>query len=360
MRFSEGGLADIEEKILTGRRLAFEDGVRLFREANPLQLSGWAGLVRRRLHPEDLVTYVVGRNINYTNVCWVQCKFCNFYRLPGQEGGYVLTREAIFEKIQQLMDLGGTEILIQGGLNPALKIEDFEEMFRAIKSRFSVHIHGLSPVEIIYLAKISHLSERECLLRLRAAGLDSIPGAGAEMLVEEVRERIAPYKNSAAAWLNLMRTAHRLGIPSTVTMMYGSVETVEQRVEHLVAVRALQDETGGFRAFIPWSFQPDGTHLSGIRRASGLDYLRTVAISRLMLDNIPNIQASWLTQGPKIGQIALQYGVNDMGSTVIEENVVTAKDSVFLVSLPEIERLIRDAGFTPARRNTKYELLPTA
>ncbi|HEX7550419.1 MAG TPA: cyclic dehypoxanthinyl futalosine synthase [Candidatus Methylomirabilis sp.] len=359
MRFADQTLADIEEKILAGERLSFADGVRLFRDANPLQLSAWATVVRRRLHPDELVTYVVGRNINYTNVCWVQCKFCNFYRLPGQDGGYVLPQETIFAKIQELVDLGGTEILIQGGLNPALKVDYFEALFRAIKARFAVHIHGLSPVEIIYLAKISHLSERDCLLRLQAAGLDSIPGAGAEMLVEEVRAEIAPHKNTAAAWLDLMRTAHRLGIPSTVTMMYGSVETVEQRVEHLVAVRALQDETGGFRAFIPWSFQPDGTHLSDVKRAGGLDYLRTVAISRLMLDNVPNIQASWLTQGPKIGQIALQYGVNDMGSTVMEENVVTAEGAVFLVPLPEIERLIRDAGFIPTRRNTRYEILDT-
>ncbi len=350
-------LEDIEAKVLGGERLSAADGVRLFREANPHQLSSWAHLVRRRLHPDDLVSFVIGRNINYTNVCWVQCKFCSFYRLPGAEGGYVLPREEIFRKIQELLDLGGTEILIQGGLNPALKVDYFEETFRAIKTRFPVHIHGLSPAEIIYLAKISNLSDRDCLVRLRAAGLDSIPGAGAEMLVDEVREQIAPLKDSASAWLNLMRTAQQLGIPSTVTMMYGSVETVEQRVEHLVKVRALQDETGGFRAFIPWSFQPEGTHLPHVRRASGLDYLRTVAVSRLMLDNIPNIQASWLTQGPKIGQIALQYGVNDMGSTVIEENVVTAKGAVFMLPLHEIERLIRDAGFHPARRNTRYEIL---
>ena len=350
----------IEAKILEGERLSFADGVRLFREATPLQLSAWADLVRRRLHPEERVTYVVGRNINYTNVCWVQCKFCSFFRLPGAEGGYVLSREAIFRKVRELMTLGGTEILIQGGLNPALRIEYFEETFRDIKANFPVHIHGLSPAEIIYLAKVSGLSERDCLVRLRAAGLDSIPGAGAEMLVDEVREQIAPHKDSAAAWLDLMRTAHQLGIPSTVTMMYGSVETVEQRVEHLVKVRALQDETGGFRAFIPWSFQPAGTHLPDVKRASGLDYLRTVAVSRLLLDNIPNIQASWLTQGPKIGQLSLQYGVNDMGSTVIEENVVTAEGAIFMVPLAEIERLIKDAGLTPARRNTRYEILAVA
>ena len=357
MTLTHCGLAGIEEKILAGERLSFADGVRLFREANPLQLSSWAHFARRRQHPDDRVTYVVGRNINYTNVCWVQCKFCSFYRLPGAEGAYVLPREKVFQKIEELRELGGTEILIQGGLNPGLKIDYFEELFRAIKTRFPIHIHGLSPAEIIYLAKISNLSEWDCLVLLKTAGLDSIPGAGAEMLVDEVRDQIAPHKDSAAAWLDLMRTAHQLGIPSTVTMMYGSVETVEQRVEHLIKVRDLQDETGGFRAFIPWSFQPEGTHLPNIKRASGFDYLRTVAISRLVLDNIPNIQASWLTQGPKIGQLALQYGVNDMGSTVIEENVVTAKGAVFMVPLPEIERLIRDAGFQPARRNTKYEIL---
>ena len=360
MKTADRTLDAIEAKILEGERLSFADGVHLFREATPLQLSAWADLVRRSLHPENRVTYVIGRNINYTNVCWVQCKFCSFFRLPGAEGGYVLPQEAIFTKVRELVALDGTEILIQGGLNPALRVEYFEQIFRAIKANFPVHIHGLSPAEIIYLAKISGLSERDCLIRLRGAGLDSIPGAGAEMLVDEVREQIAPHKDSAAAWLDLMRTAHQLGIPSTVTMMYGSVETVEQRVEHLVKVRALQDETGGFRAFIPWSFQPTGTHLPDVKPASGLDYLRTVAVSRLMLDNIPNIQASWLTQGPKIGQISLQYGVNDMGSTVIEENVVTAEGAIFMVPLAEIERLICDAGLTPARRNTRYEILAVA
>jgi cyclic dehypoxanthinyl futalosine synthase len=214
------GLDDIETKVLRGERLSFADGVRLFREATPLQLSSWANHVRRRLHPDDLVTYVIGRNINYTNVCWVQCRFCSFYRLPGAQGAYVLPREDIFRKIQELRELGGTEILIQGGLNPALKADYFEELFRAIKARFPVHIHGLSPAEIIYLARISTLSERECLIRLKTAGLDSIPGAGAEMLVDEVRDQIAPHKDSAAAWLNLMRVAHQVGIPSTVTMMY--------------------------------------------------------------------------------------------------------------------------------------------
>jgi cyclic dehypoxanthinyl futalosine synthase len=349
-------LADIERKIEDGARLSVADGVRLFREASPLQLSAWADLVRARLHPERRVTYVVGRVVNYTNVCWVQCRFCNFYRAPGQEGGYVLSPEAIFAKIEELTRLGGTEVLIQGGLNPALTIVYFEELFRAIKARFPVHIHGLSPVEIVYVARLSGLSQRDCLARLQAAGLDSIPGAGAEILVEEVREAIAPRKQSAEAWLDLMRTAHQLGLRSSATMMYGSVESIEQRVEHLAKVRALQDETGGFRAFIPWSFQPEGTRLDQVRRASGFDYLRTVAVSRLMLDNVPNIQSSWLTQGPKLGQIALQYGVNDMGSTILEERVIS-QDAVYMLPIAEIERLIRDAGFTPARRTTTYDLL---
>lgn len=357
MLITDCTLDDIEEKIVSGERLSFDDGVRLFQEANPLQLSAWANLVRFRFHPERRVTYVVGRVINYTNVCWVQCRFCNFYRLPGQDGWYVLSQATIFAKIEELLRLGGTEILIQGGVNPALRLDYFEDLFRAVKAKYPVHIHGLSPVEIIYLAKISNLTERECLARLRAAGLDSIPGAGAEILVDAVRDAIAPYKTSADAWLALMQTAHQLGIGSSATMMYGSVESIEQRVEHLLRVRALQDETRGFRAFIPWSFQPEGTHLGDVKRASGFDYLRTVAVSRLLLDNLPNIQSSWLTQGPKLGQIGLQYGVNDMGSTILEENVV-AKGTVFMVPIGEIERLIRDAGFLPARRNTKYELLP--
>jgi cyclic dehypoxanthinyl futalosine synthase len=360
MRYSVTALADIERKIVAGERLNFADGVRLFREANPLQLSAWASLVRARLHPERRVTYVVGRVINYTNVCRIQCRFCSFYRAPGQEGGYVLAREAIFDKIEELTRLGGTEVLIQGGVNPALSIGYFEELFRAIKARFPVHIHGLSPVEIIALAERSELSQRDCVIRLRAAGLDSIPGGGAEILAEGVREVIAPRKNSAGAWLDLMRTAHQIGLRSSATMMYGSVESIEQRVEHLVKIRELQDETGGFRAFIPWSFQPEGTQLGDVKRASGFDYLRTVAVSRLMLDNVRSIQSSWLTQGPKLGQIALQYGVNDMGSTILEEQVIS-QQAIFMLPIAEIERLIRDAGFTPARRTTTYDiLLPTA
>lgn len=354
---------DIAEKVYAGQRLTAEDGLRLFRYHNLPELASLAHYVREKLHPgtNHLVTYIVGRNINYTNVCWVRCKFCAFYRVPGHEEGYVLSKEQIFEKIQQMVDLGGIEILMQGGLNPKLKIEWYEDLLASIKERFGkygVILHAFSPAELIYIARISKLSLAEMFARLKRAGLDSVPGGGAEILTDRVRETISPYKDTADEWLHCMREAHRAGIRSTVTMMYGSVDTVEDRVEHLIRARALQDETGGFTAFIPWSFQPDGTELPGIERASAFDYLRTVAVSRLMLDNIPHMQASWVTQGPKIAQIALRYGLNDFGSTMMEENVVSSAGCAFTMPIEEIERLIRDAGYEPMRRTTQYELLP--
>jgi cyclic dehypoxanthinyl futalosine synthase len=349
-------LKKIEDKILTGERLSAGDGLALFRVTNLPWLGFLADTARRRKRPEREVTYVVGRIINYTNVCWVKCSFCAFYRLPGHQEGYVLSRGEIFQKIQELVDHGGTEVLFQGGLNPALKIDYFEETFRAIKDRFPVHIHGLSPAELIYLAKVSRLSLRETLLRLKSAGLGTIPGGGAEILVDEVREAISPLKDRVEEWLDCMRTAHQLGIPSSATMMFGSVETAEQRVEHLLRLRSLQDETGGFTAFVAWNFQPEGTELNG-KRASAFDYLRTVAVARLMLDNVDNIQASWLTQGPKVAQIALHYGVNDLGSTIFEERVVSAGGAKFMASQEELERVIADAGYIPRVRNTRYEIL---
>lgn len=258
-----------------------------------------------------------------------------------------------------MVDAGGIEILMQGGLNPKLKIEWYEELFRAIKSRFGkdgVILHALSPAEVIYIAKISRLSLAACIERLRAAGLDSIPGGGAEILTERVRQYIAPHKDTAEEWLGCMRVAHNVGVRSTVTMMYGSVDTWEDRLEHLMKTRDLQDETGGFTAFIPWSFQPDGTELAG-ERASAFDYLRTVAVSRLMLDNIPHLQASWVTQGPKIAQVALAYGLDDFGSTMMEENVVSSAGCAFTLPIEELERLIRGAGYTPLRRTTQYARL---
>lgn len=356
MAESNGRIEAIAEKVGGGERLTFDDGVELFERATLLELSAMADCVRWRLHPEPVVTYVIGRNINYTNICWVQCSFCAFYRVPGSTEGYLLSKEEIFQKIQELIDLGGTEILLQGGLNPSLKIDYYEDLLASIKARFPVHLHALSTVEISYISNSSKISLKDTLKRLKAAGLDSVPGAGAELLVDEVRERVSPLKESASDWLHLMQIAHGLGIPSTATMMYGVGETLAQRVEHLIKIRELQDRTGGFTAFIPWSYQPNGDALRG-RGGSGYGYLRTVAVSRIMLDNVKHIQASWLTMGPKIGQLSLQYGVNDFGSTVLEENVVRTAVTAQLMPLDEIRRNIADAGFVPKRRNSRYQLL---
>lgn len=360
---NQQSIEDIADKVYNGERLTAEDGLRLFHHSNLPELATLADFVRRKLHPDTnhLVTYVVGRNVNYTNVCWVRCKFCAFYRVPGHEEGYTLSKDAIFEKIQQMVNLGGIEILMQGGLNPKLKIEWYEDLLHSIKEKFGAYgviLHAFSPAELIYIAHISKLSQAEMFRRLKAAGLDSVPGGGAEILTDRVRETISPYKDTAEEWLNCMREAHRAGLRSTVTMMYGSVDTLEDRIEHLVKSRELQDETGGFTAFIPWSFQPDGTDLPGIERASAFDYLRTVAVSRLMLDNIPHLQASWVTQGPKVAQVALGYGLNDFGSTMMEENVVSSAGCAFTMPIEEMERLILDAGYEPMRRTTQYHLLP--
>jgi cyclic dehypoxanthinyl futalosine synthase len=352
---------NIAEKVYGGIRLNHEDGMFLFRQHNLPELAILADYVRQKLNPGRVVTYVVGRNINYTNVCWVRCKFCAFYRVPGNSEGYTLPREVILQKVQQMADHGGIEILMQGGLNPALKIEWFEDLFRDIKRHFSqygVILHALSPAEIIYIAHISKLPLKECILRLKLAGLDSIPGGGAEVLTDNVRKQIAPYKDTAEEWLNCMRIAHECGLRTTVTMMYGSVDTMEDRLEHLLKVRNLQDDTGGFTAFIPWSFQPDGTELQG-HRATAFDYLRTVAISRLILDNIPHMQASWVTQGPKVAQTALAYGLDDFGSTMMEENVVSSAGCSFSMPIDELQYVITSAGYTPQRRTTGYVPLPS-
>lgn len=354
------GIEDIAERVYDGQRLSWDDGRRLLRHHDLPELAELAGHVRRRLHPEDVVTYVVGRNVNYTNVCWVRCRFCAFYRVPGDAEGYTLPTEHILEKVREMAEAGGTEILMQGGLNPTLRIGYFEDLFRTIKREFGAYgvvLHALSPAEIIYIARISRLSLAACIARLRDAGLDSIPGGGAEVLTDRVRRAIAPYKDTADAWLDCMRTAHRQGVRTTVTMMYGSVDTWEDRLEHLLRARDLQDETGGFTAFIPWSYQPDGTELGG-SRASAFDYLRTVAVSRLMLDNIANMQASWVTQGPRIAQVALGYGLNDFGSTMMEENVVSSAGCSFTMPIVEMERLIAAAGYAPVRRTTQYRRLP--
>ncbi len=301
---------------------------------------------------------MVDRNINYTNVCVSGCRFCAFHCAPGASEAYVLSQEVIHQKIQETVDLGGTAILMQGGLHPDLDVAWFEDLFRSIKERFTITIHSLSAPEVVHIASVSGISVAETLRRLKAAGLDSLPGGGAEILVDRVRRQVAPGKADTQEWLAVMREAHRQGIPGTATMMFGSVETLEDRVEHLRVIRDLQDETGGFRAFIPWSFQSGNTALADSTvQATGVDYLTTLAVSRLYLDNIPHIQASWVTQGLKMGQVALRFGADDLGSTMIEENVVAATGVRTRVDVGDLVHAIREAGFTPAQRSTDYSLI---
>lgn len=348
----------IADKVYADQRITPEDALFLFHHPNMLELAALADHRRQRAVPDRNVTYIVGRILNYTNVCWVRCKFCAFYRVPGHGEGYLLSDEEILAKVGDTVDKGGVEILFQGGLNPKLKVDYYEGIFRKIMTAYpNVILHALSPAEIIYIAHISKLSLRDCLARLKDAGLHSIPGAGGEILVDRVRKIIAPYKDTTDEWLRCMRTATELGIRSTASMMFGHVETLDDRVEHLTRIRDLQDECNPFRAFIAWNFQPEDTQLPIPRKASGFDYLRTVAVARIFLDNIPNLQVSILTQGPKIAQVALGYGANDFGSVMIEENVVSAAGNKFILNAEEFERLIADAGYTPRRRNTRYELI---
>jgi cyclic dehypoxanthinyl futalosine synthase len=355
---SPTSIESIAEKVYAGERITPEDALMLYRHPNLVEVGALADFVRQKKVPGRTVTYVIGRILNYTNVCWVRCKFCAFYRVPGSEEGYLHTDESILAKVQDTVDKGGVEILFQGGLNPKLKIDYYEGIFSKIKERFpDVILHALSPAEIIYIAHISKLTLGDTLKRLKAAGLHSIPGAGGEILVDRVRQIIAPYKDTTNEWLACMRTASALGIRSTASMMFGHVETLEDRIEHMGRIRDLQDECAPFRAFISWNFQPEETDLPIPQKASAADYLRTVAVSRIFLDNVDNFQVSILTQGPKIAQLALSYGANDLGSVMIEENVVSAKGSKFIVSPEEFEQLIREAKYEPRRRNTRYELV---
>ena len=317
-----------------------------------------AHAARERLVPGQLATFIIDRNINYTNVCISGCRFCAFHCKPGAADAFVLTKDVVFEKIQETLDLGGTAVMMQGGLHPELDITYYEDLFRSIKERFDITIHSLSAPEIVHIAQVSGLSVAETITRLKAAGLDSLPGGGAEILVDRVREQVAPGKASTKAWLDVMREAHKQGMPGTATMMFGSVETLEDRVAHMRAVRDLQDETGGFRAFIPWSFQSGRTELEGqTQQATGVEYLMTLAVSRLYLDNVPHIQASWVTQGLKIGQIALRFGADDIGSTMIEENVVAATGLHVQANRDDLVQAIRMAGFVPAQRRTDYSVV---
>jgi cyclic dehypoxanthinyl futalosine synthase len=315
--------------------------------------------VRERLVPGDVATFVVDRNINFTNVCIAGCRFCAFHREPGSPEAYVLPQEVVHAKIQETVDLGGTAVMMQGGLHPGLDITFYEDLFRSVKQQFpTITIHSLSAPEIIHIAMVSDLVVPEVLRRLKAAGLDSLPGGGAEILVDRVRKQVAPGKADTTTWLGVMREAHRQGIPGTATMMFGSIETLEERVEHLRLMRQLQDQTGGFRAFIPWTFQPGHTALEAtVAEATAVDYLMTLAVSRLYLDNVPHVQASWVTQGLKVGQVALRFGADDLGSTMIEENVVAATGVHMRASREEMMHAIREAGFTPAQRRTDYTLV---
>lgn len=346
----------IHSKVQAGERISREDGIALLSQGDFLELGLLADSVKQRLHPEGIVTYIIDRNINYTNVCVAQCAFCAFYRdLPSKEG-YVLTKAELAQKIEETLALGGNQILLQGGLHPDLGIEYYEELFGWMKASYPLWIHGLSPAEIQHIGRVSRLTLEQTLRRLVAAGLDSIPGGGAEILSDRVRQIIGIDKGTTQGWLDVMEVAHSLGLKTTATMMFGHVETLEERIDHLLHLRNLQDRTGGFTAFIAWTFQPKNTALAGDELTS-FQYLRTLAVARVFLDNFPNVQASWVTQGGKIGQVSLRFGANDFGSLMIEENVVSAAGAHFRLTEAEIARNIQNAGFIPKRRNMHYGIV---
>ena len=352
----------ILKKALAGQRIEPKEALQLFATTDILLLGNVASRLAQKKRTDRTVTYIVDRNINYTNVCVTDCSFCAFYRKERDTDSYVLPFETIAQKIEETLSVGGQQILLQGGHHQNLRIDYFEDLFKKIKQRFDIHLHALSPPEIIHTSRISKLSLNETLTRLKQAGLDSIPGGGAEILVDRVRQIISPKKCTTNEWLEVMESAHGMDIPSTATMMFGHVETIKERIEHLERLRNLQDKTQGFTAFITWGFQPGNTQLqgdSGIKTAvTGFEYLKTLAISRIFLDNFRNLQSSWVTQGPKVGQLSLYYGANDMGSTMMEENVVAAAGTVYSMDEKEINRLITDSGFIPQRRNMKYDYLP--
>jgi cyclic dehypoxanthinyl futalosine synthase len=351
-------------RIVDGERPTYEDGVALMRAGDLLALGRAADAVCRRLHPGPFRTYNIDRNINYSNVCAAVCDFCAFYRKVGAEDAYVLDFETIFRKIEETLALGGDQILMQGGLHPELPLEWYEDLLRGIKDRFPrLNVHGFSAPELFFFHKKFRLPLETVLGRLKEAGLGSLPGGGAEILADRVRKEITRGKALTQQWLDVHRAWHELGGRSTATMMFGHVETPEERIEHLDQIRRLQDETGGFTAFIAWTFQPEHTAMADVPTAGAFEYLRVQAISRLYLDNVPNIQSSWVTQGPKIGQLGLMFGANDMGSLMIEENVVSSAGTVHHLSLEQIKRSIRELGYVPRQRNVYYEYIdadPTA
>jgi cyclic dehypoxanthinyl futalosine synthase len=329
----------------------------LFANCDLLELGEMANQLRYQKHPQSEVTFAIDRNINYTNICECQCRFCAYYRKPEDADAFLIDYPTLHQKIAETIELGGTQILLQGGLNPELDIDYYVALLENIRAEFpTIHIHGFSPPEICHIAKLSQLTIAEVITRLRAAGLGSIPGGGAEILDDRVRTAISPNKIGWQKWLEVMEEAHGLGLKTTATMMFGSLETPQELIEHLFRVREVQDRTGGFTAFIPWSFQPANTELGHEveNAATGIDYLRVLSLSRLVLDNIPSLQASWVTQGTKLAQVALYFGANDFGSTMIEENVVAAAGVHFSISLEELVDTIREAGFQPVQRDTLY------
>jgi cyclic dehypoxanthinyl futalosine synthase len=354
----------ILDKALRGERLQLEDTIRLF-ESNEIEKMGAAAnTIMERWHPDPMATFVIGRNINYTNVCDVFCRFCAFYRRPGSDEGYVLPDETIYQKIAETIAVNGTEILMQGGVNPDLPFSYYTDILRGIKQRFpEITMHSFSPAEIMKMKEISGLSLEEVLREIHAAGLDSLPGGGAEILDDRTRRKISRLKGSWREWMDVMQTAHKVGMNTTATMVIGLGESMEERALHLLRVREAQDEciankydSEGFLAFISWTFQPDNTNLK-LDRQTPEEYLKTVAISRLVLDNIKNFQSSWVTMGPDVGKLSLQYGCNDFGSTMIEENVVSSAGATYKVNIESITQLIREAGKIPAQRNTRYDIL---
>jgi cyclic dehypoxanthinyl futalosine synthase len=354
-----GRVGQVLGRALAGERIGDDEALDLLRSRDLVRVGRVADELRGRRVDPQRVTFIIDRNVNYTNVCHTDCDFCAFYRRPGdRREGYLLPKPVIFKKIEETLAIGGTGLLMQGGHHPDLGIEYYEDLFRSIKERYRVHLHVLSPPEIQHIARRSKLSIPQTLSRLRDAGLDSVPGGGAEILVDRVRDLIAPKKTKSAEWLGVMREAHRLGISSTATMMYGHVETLEDRVEHLRKIRELQDETGGFRAFISWTFQADGNRLAARvapdSMPTSFDYLLTQAVSRIYLDNVDHIQSSWVTQGMKVGQVALGFGADDMGSVMIEENVVSAAGTTHRATTEDFVRAIRALGKVPVQRDTLY------
>lgn len=338
--------------------LTTKQAVEMLSTGDILELGQAANAMRQKMHPGNIVTFVIDRNINYTNICTSECRFCAFFRKEGHPDGYTLSQSIVFEKLKETIEAGGTQVMLQGGLNPALGLNYYVELLTFIKKNFNIVIHSFSPAEILHIANKEGLSITETLQRLKAAGLDSLPGGGAEILVDEVRQRVSPKKISAGDWLAVMEAAHHVGLETTATMVIGMGETYAQRMEHMEKIRNLQEKTGGFRAFIIWSYQPGNTQMGG-EKISSWDYLKTLSVARLYFHNIKHIQGSWVTQGQNIGQLTLAFGANDLGSIMLEENVVKAAGTSYQMSIDKMVSLIHEAGRKPAQRDTQYNIIKT-